>query len=138
MPIEAIFENNDQGIRLLYTGVVTGQDSLVAIGEIYRDARFAGLKYWLGDFTGMEEFTITPDEVRMVAEESSRYVIENKELYLTMVSRKEQYYGIMRMYEIQMGMSDTQDYDLSRMAVFETVEETEAWIAERVPGIRFD
>lgn len=138
MSVDVVFTDDDRGVHIVYSGVIDGPALIDIISRVFADPKFPGLAYWLGDFTAVTEMNVTASHVRQIVDNSEPYAHLNPNLHLALVSPKVDFYGIMRMYEIQMGMSDTQDYDLSRMAVFETVEETEAWIAERVPGIRFD
>lgn len=139
MPVEVIYENEGKGVRLRYTGDVNGDEAFDVLRAVLEDPRFIKLDCGISDFAGVDDFDISPSQVRQIAQHTGAYLEQNNpRVHLVMVPPKSRYYGVMRIFETQVDMYIVTGYNAGMLRVFETVEQAETWLLDRIPGISFE
>ena len=56
MPIRIEYTKDKIGVVLYHEGVTSEEELIHSISEVYKDNRYIGLKYWIGDRTGCTEY----------------------------------------------------------------------------------
>lgn len=112
------------GILRTYTGVVTGDELLRAVGEIYGDNRFDSLTYIINDFTAIEAVRFEArDMSHVVAQQFSMASGRQGHIRFAVVSPDKRYDDTIRQYVTrvaQRGLPWT-------INVFDTLAEAQAW-----------
>ena len=135
MSVDVVFTDDDRGVHIVYSGVIDGPALIDIISRVFADPKFPGLAYWLGDFAAVTEMNVTASHVRQIVDNSEPYAHLNPNLHLALVSPKVDFYGIMRMYEMQTKIDEDGGFGQTR--VFETMDEAKAWLLEFNPDYIF-
>jgi hypothetical protein len=110
------------GIRFVLSGIITSKELNTLNTELYNQWDIASFKYQLWIFTEVEEFLLSPDEMKMLANQDKRASIKNPNMKVALVSISPLIYGLCRMYEAFYG-----DGPWETM-VFKSLDEAEKWI----------
>ncbi len=100
MPVRIEYTKDGIGVVLYHEGVVSGDELINAITEVYKDERYPGLKYWIGDRTGCTEFQPDTNCLQRIAELNRKESIRNPGLLLALVASKDVQFGMSRMFQV--------------------------------------
>lgn len=111
--------------ELDFWGRTTGAEIFDAKHEFFHHRFERGPLWVLCDFTAVEEFDVSPAEVRHIVEQDRRYAPVSPDLLEAVVAPGPLEYGMSRMWEIQVGEARP------RTAVRQTRSEVLAWLREK-------
>ncbi len=121
MPIDVKFEPDKSLVVATGRGVVTGEEILRATEEIHALPRY---DCQLADFTGVERFEVSADDVERFAAQDRAAVVVNPNLRVAVAGNKDIVFGMARMWEAVVG-----DSSISTRVV-RTLEEARRWMEE--------
>jgi hypothetical protein len=99
MAIQIKYVGDGIGVELLASGSVSGPDIIDAIKEIYSDERFGGMKYLIADKTDCTEYTVTPEDVRLIAALDIESAKINPDLIEAHIAPGDIQFGTSRMWQ---------------------------------------
>lgn len=104
MAIDLIWWRDEPVLEYICSGEVTGEELLARNREALSDARFPGIRLQLCDMERVEDFRITPAQVRTIVEidREAAKVAPGMER-LAIASTQDLIYGFSRMYQITLG-----------------------------------
>jgi hypothetical protein len=126
MPMElAYIENN--GVLLKGTGNVTGDELVNINNKMYETPQLtAAIAFQLCDFTDVEGFNISSEEIQAVAKQDRKAASINPNMLVALVGEKDLIFGLSRMWEAYVGEASMET------RVFRTLEEARDWLASEV------
>jgi hypothetical protein len=122
MPVRIKFANDGIGVVLYHEGVVTGEELINAISNVYNDERYLKLKYWIGDRTGCTEFLPDANCLKKIAGINKKESIRNPGILLALVAPKDLEFGMSRMFQV------FAEKTAFRTEVFRDKDTAEEWI----------
>lgn len=75
MPVRIEYTKDKIGVVLYHEGVVSGEELINSISDVYNDERYLKLKYWIGDRTGCTEFLPDSNYFKKIAELKQERII---------------------------------------------------------------
>ena len=126
MPYETHWEN--EGIRRVFSGIVTDGDLLRCNLELYDDARFESIRYEIADFRAGESFTVTAKTLRRVARMDGDQAVRNPSVKVAVIATAAVQKGLAQVYALSGG--DTPWVT----EVFDSEEDARAWLARPADG----
>lgn len=93
----------DEGTRTVFTGIVTDEDLIRCNTDVYDDPRFSTLRYEIGNFLDVTEYSATSDTVRMVAQMDRAAAKKNPNVKVAIIATEAITIGLTRMYEMSAG-----------------------------------
>ena len=121
MPYETHWE--DEGIRWVFSGIVTDDDLLRCNLELYDDERFESIRYEIADFRAGESFAVTAKTLRRVARMDKDQAVRNPSVKVAVIAAAAVQKGLAQVYALSGG--DT----LWVTEVFDTEEDARAWLS---------
>jgi len=120
----------DDGLGALEigTGVMDGLQLLRAQEEFLTHERQAKLRYWLTDFSGIENSRTTSDQVLELAESQTRRETLIPDLVVAVVVRLDVSFGMVRMWQLRLEARSTR----WESRLFRDRTEAEDWIRQRI------
>jgi len=128
VPIEVEYRDDGAGVRMTGRGVVTGAEIQAANAEVYTEERLRIQRYQLCDFTRVERFDVSGEEVRVLAAQDEAAARLNPGLIIVIVGERDVIFGLGRMWQALTSPSKL------TTRVFRTVEEAEDWIRSELSG----
>ena len=98
MAIEITYTDDGLGVELISSGVVTGQDIIEALKQIYGDERFGKLQYLIADKTGCTEYEVETDDVRTIASMDAESSKLNPDLVEAHIAPLDIQFGVSRIW----------------------------------------
>ena len=122
MPVKISYRD-DGGVVLDAEGIVTGEELIEWNNAIYEtDEKTAKLKYQFCDFTKVENFEISNNELHRIAGQDQKAATLNSHMLIAIVGADDLIFGLGRMWEAFVG-----DVPFETK-VFRDVEEAESWL----------
>lgn len=110
------------GVEIRYQGRTTGPEILEAKRRFFSH-RFSGpARFALCDFSGSEEFDVSPADVQRIIDQDRAAVTTHPALAEAVVAQTPVAYGLARMWEMRI------EDDRPRTAVLRTREEAITWL----------
>ncbi len=103
MPIQIKYINGGFGVEYCGSGVLAGTDIIEANKEIYGNESFSRQRYQIVDRTNCEEFRVSNDEIRIIAEQDKAAAKISPNIIIALISTSDLQYGISRMYQAHVG-----------------------------------
>lgn len=121
MAYETHWEGN--GIRWVYTGVMTDDDVLRSNSDFYDDERFESARFEIADLTGVTEFTASGETIRKLSRLDREQAVRNPNIRVAIVVSAAYARGMANMYSLAAGESAW------KTRVFDSIDEARAWLA---------
>lgn len=99
MPKRIVYTEDEVGVILYSEGVVTREETLTALDEIYTDVRFPKMKYWIIDMTTAETSNPSPEDTKQFAERNIIESRRNPGMYLALVANTDHTYAMSRIFQ---------------------------------------
>jgi hypothetical protein len=119
MPYTTAWER--RGVVWRYWGTVSGEEILRSNQEIYGDARFDEMDYQIVDFTSVERFEVTEEDMVVMAANDRAAALTNPSVLVAVAARDALIKDLSALYEAETAESPWQH------SVFESVEDARAW-----------
>lgn len=107
---------NAKGLHRKFTGTISGQEILLSNLTVQGDERFDNIQYIFNDFTQIEGFEVTEENITLISTIDHIAVAYNEKLKIIIVADNEEFLTWARLYLTQ--MEDT----LYKCAIFKDVE----------------
>ncbi len=98
MPINVNFLDNDIGVEIVASGIVTGEEIIEAHVEIYNIKHLRKQKYHIIDRSHCEEYNVTSEDVRKIAEIDKAAAKINPNIIVALVSPTDLQFGMSRVW----------------------------------------
>jgi hypothetical protein len=125
MPYTIAFNEKQGGVITTFSGQVTAEEVFNSVIDRFADARGTDVTYSIGDYTNISGLEFTAPDARGLAERAREVMRRQQNLIVAIVAPSNVAFGLGRMVEIHSEEPDT-------MAVFRTMAEAEAWIAQKL------
>ncbi len=125
MPYEIIYDEQTASAILKSSGVVTNEELLNGLTELFADERFSSLKYITSDRTECLKYDLDVPTINKSVEMGIAASKQNPSLLWALVSPQDVEYGISRMFEM---LTD----GVIKARVCRTIPEAEKWIEEEL------
>lgn len=122
MSIICDFKSN--GVIAWHQGVINSNDLIQANKKIYSHKYDEGLEFQLIDVTKVEEFNVSPEDMRILAE-MDRNEIKHKKQFACVVAPSDSLFGMARMWNIQ---SEENNFENN---VVRSMEEAITWFKSK-------
>ena len=110
------------GARFVLSGIITSQELIDLNTELYKQWDFPTYKFQIWEFRDVEDFLLSSDDMRMLANQDMLVSKKNPEMKVALVSKSSLVFGLCRMYEAFYG-----DGPWDTM-VLKSLKEAEDWI----------
>jgi len=124
MPVRIEYTKDQIGVVLYHEGVVSGEELINSISNVYNDERYLRLKYWIGDRTGCTKFLPDTNCFKTIAELNKKESLRNPEMLLALIAPRDFEFGMSRMFEV------FAEESLFRTKVFRDRDTAEKWIRQ--------
>ena len=99
MTIKVKFLDNGFGGEMIASGIVTGEEIIEALKEIYNEENLDKLKYRIIDRTNCTEYRVCPEEIEKIADMDDKASIINPNLMIAVISTTALQYGMTSMWQ---------------------------------------
>jgi hypothetical protein len=86
MTITIEYTKDNVDVTLYQEGVVTGENLIDAISNVFGDQRYLSLKYWIADRTALSELLVDTNALRIIAELNMKESLRNPRILLAPVT----------------------------------------------------
>jgi len=100
MPVQIKYIQGGIGIEFILSGDVTGVEIIAANKEIYYYDNLSHLKYKFIDKSTCTEYSVTGEEVKIIAEQDKKVSKINRNITVVFVSPTDLQYGMSRMWQV--------------------------------------
>lgn len=100
MPVQINNLQDGIGIEFISSGVVTGKEIIEANRKIYTRENLLRLKYKIIDRSTCTDYRVTPEEIRLIADQDIEASKINKNIVIVLVSSTPLQYGMTRMWQV--------------------------------------
>jgi len=126
MPIEIQYLP-DGGVFLKGTGIVKASDIIEMNEKLYAtEDKIVNISYQLCDLTNIEDYSITTEEIKTLAEQDIKASALNKSMIIAVVGEKDVIYGLLRMWQ----SFSSSAYITSK--VFRNLGDAKKWIEDQL------
>jgi len=91
--------DNSLGSEMIASGIVTGEEIIAALKEIYNEENLNKIKYRIIDRTNCTEYRVYPEEIEKIAEMDDKASIINPNLIIAVVSTTSLQHGMTSMWQ---------------------------------------
>jgi len=112
------------GVYRRYTGVVSGVELIEASLDMYADSRFDDIHYLIADFSQVDGFEITMEEVEKLAHFNTAAAKTNGNVKTALVLTDDHAKGLVSIYDI-VAQANNSPWENK---VFATVEHARRWL----------
>lgn len=99
MAIQVNYLDNGFGSEMVASDIVTGEEIIKALKEIYNDQHLNKLKYRIIDRTNCTEYRVYPEEIEKIAEMDDKASIINPNLMIAVISTTSLQHGMTSMWQ---------------------------------------
>lgn len=100
MPGIIQMENNNQGVLLKMSGLVSGREIIALNREIYNRDHDKQLRYQIWDFTDARRMEVSPDELHTIALDDKAEAAKNPNMLVALVGSPRQLNGVDISYQV--------------------------------------
>lgn len=118
MPIDVVWER--RGAYKRYHGHVTGEELLQSIDVLHSDYRFDRLRYVISDCSDVKSFSVTEDQVQLVAAKDLGARYTNPHVLVAIVTTDDRIKALATLY----AGPPLQPYPTK---IFDTLDDARAW-----------
>ena len=126
MPIKVQYSKDGIGVTLYHEGIVTGEELLNSLYEVFNDKRYLNLKYWIGDRQNCTKFLPDTECIKKIIEINKKESLRNPGIFLALISPKDIEFGMSRMFQI---LSDETSFIVG---VFRDSKSAEEWLKDKI------
>jgi hypothetical protein len=127
MPYKIEYREKTNGILATYFGIVTEQDTVNSRAEIFSNPKkYNKLKYAIADYTDTIRINISASFLFRLIDSNKIIAANNKDMIFAFVLANDFSFGLARMWQLLSGYPD------SKIRLFRSIAEAEAWISENV------
>ena len=127
MPVTIQYENNKEGIIVTAKGIVNGREFVEKLGEYFQDDEIIqNYRYGLNDFTQVEKFNISPNQIFSLAKIHIKASKVNQNIIVGFAINKPFIYGMVRIWQ---GYASITGW---KIHIEETLPEIQRWIANNL------
>jgi hypothetical protein len=127
MSVEIKLLDRGIGIFIKWKGLLTGQELINTLTEIYRSEENAKkLKYSIADFTHVESVDMSNSEIQVIAEIHKNAAKMSPDRVLALAASKDLAFGLSRVWEAN--IYETQWETI----IVRSMDEAESWVKEKV------
>ena len=127
MPAEIKFFDRGIGILLKGEGLVTGQELINCLTEIYSSEKIAkNLKYSIVDFTSIESMEVSKSEIEAIAEIHKNAEKISPDRVVAVAASKDIAFGLSRVWDANIGENQWE------RTIVRSRDEAESWVKEKV------
>ena len=91
--------NNGLGSEMIASGIVTGEEIIEALKEIYNEKNLNKLKYRIIDRTNCTEYRVYPEEIEKIAKMDDKASTINPNLMIAVISTTSLQHGMTSMWQ---------------------------------------
>ena len=102
MTVQVKYLENDIGIEIIASGIVTGEEVIEAHKEIYNEENFKKQKYKIVDRTDCTKYQVFPENIEEIAEMDDEASRINPNLIIAVISTTSIQHGMTRMWQAYM------------------------------------
>lgn len=126
MPLEMKYLDDDYGVEMVGTGVVTGEEIYNATKEFY--SGYASLKiiYQIANFVNVDDFDVSKEDIIKIADQEIMVSKTNPNRIIAVVGEQDFVFGLSRMWEGHVYASGFETM------VFREREEALKWINKKI------
>jgi len=99
MAIQVNYLDNGFGSEMVASDIVTGEEIIKALKEIYNEQHLNKLKYRIIDRTNCTEYRVYPEEIEKIAEMDDKASIINPNLMIAVISTTSLQHGMTSMWQ---------------------------------------
>jgi hypothetical protein len=99
MPIQINYIQDGIGIEFILSGVVTGEEIVAANKDIYNYENLCRLKYKFIERSMCTEYSVTSEEVKIIAAQDKKASEINRNITIVFVSPTDLQYGMSRVWQ---------------------------------------
>ena len=99
MAIQVNYLDNGFGSEMVASDIVTGEEIIKALKEIYNDQHLNKLKYRIIDRTNCTEYRVYPEEIEKIADMDDKASIINPNLMIAVISTTSLQHGMTSMWQ---------------------------------------
>lgn len=96
MAFELVWET--RGVYKRFYGQVTGEDLLHSVTKVESDHRFDDLRFVINDFLGVDEFSVTEENVLMISAIDSAAATSNPNIRIAIVATDSHIQALGKLY----------------------------------------
>ncbi len=111
------------GVAYRFSGVVSDEDLRAATGEVNASPVLLTMKYLIADFSVIEEFDVSSETVRMIADSDSKASKTNPDVKVAIITTALLMRGMSNMYAITHQLSEGS----WTTKLFESEEDARSW-----------
>jgi hypothetical protein len=127
MPITITYLDNGTGVDFIGTGIVKGRELIEATEKIFSsEENLRESKYGLLDFSNVDFFNASSEELKLVTELDKRAAKINPDLVIALIADKNRVHGISQIWKAYMDETDWESKS------FSSRPEALHWIKQRV------
>ena len=127
MPITFQYENNKQDVIITVTGIVTGEEFLHKMNELFSDEQaIRNYRSGLNDFTQLEKFNISPGQIISLAKLHNKASTVNPNIIVGFAINKPVIHGLVRIWMAYAAFTNWQ------VNIKKTLPEIENWINSKL------
>ena len=91
--------DNGLGVEMIASGIVTGDEIIEALKEIYNEENLNKLRYRIIDRTNCTEYRVYPEETEKIADMDDKASIINPNLMIAVISTTSLQHGMTSMWQ---------------------------------------
>jgi len=99
MAIQVNYLENNIGIEIIASGIVTGEEIIGAHKKIYKEENFQKRKYKIVDRTNCTKYQVYPEDIEKIAEMDDEASIINPNLIIAIISTTPLQVGMTRLWQ---------------------------------------
>jgi hypothetical protein len=128
MPVKMKYIDDGNGIEMMGTGVVTGDEIHNAFNEYYSGDMLLKTKYLIANFLDAEQFNVSNEDVGRIAAQEIQASKTGLKRLIALVGKQDVIFGLLRMWE---GHTFRSGFETM---VFRDREEALTWISQKIAG----
>ena len=129
MPGKIVYENQGEGVVIIWGGSISGEGLKMVNAQIYTEGGSEKLRYQIWDFTNAEGLEITDHDLRDLAIQDKIASETNPKQIIAIVGSIELFRGYDRLFHIYEGVWS--DY---KSKTFRSMVEARKWISRTMDG----
>ena len=126
MPLNANFLQGGMGVEYVSSGTLTGGEIIEANEKLYTRENLQKLRYKIIDRTACEEYRVTPDEIKIIADQDKTAAQINRKIIIVLVCTTPLQHGMTRMWQ---AYAEETGFETE---IFSTRASADEWLCDRL------
>ena len=126
MPVELKYIDDSNGIEMVGTGIVTGEEIYNGFKEYYSGDMLLKTKYLIANFLDVENFNVSNEDVISIADQEIQASKTGLKRLFALVGEQDFIFGLLRMWEAHTFRSGFETM------VFRDRDKALTWINEKI------